>query len=99
MRELAEAIERAKSAEEYKKRIADLFKYETLDEANPSEERSRRDVTVELGGPCVHAKLVIMTRTEHTILREALDKIIGNRLVESNQEIDELCKERIKENP
>jgi len=60
-------------------RIKELFKYDTLDEADPGKGKANSDVTIELGGPCTHVKFAILTRAEHTILKDALDTLFDSR--------------------
>lgn len=97
MKELLKALTQSGENEEYKRRIVELFKYDTLDEADPKKERIRSDVTVELGGPCGSVRFTILTREEHTILKTALLEIINNRITTSESIIDNLCKKRINE--
>ncbi len=98
MKELLKAAEVNERTKEYKRRLIDLFKYDTLDEDDKKHERSNsRDVAIEIGGPCVGCKFTIQTREEHTILKTALMGVMNNRLLKSESEIDNLCKKRIND--
>ncbi|KKN75849.1 hypothetical protein LCGC14_0377250 [marine sediment metagenome] len=66
--------------QEQQEKIAKLFGYDTLDEADLKHERIRSDVTVEFGGPCTHVKITILTRDEHTKMRICLDAVLANRV-------------------
>ena len=84
---LASAIEARKQANEGHNRIVALFKYDTLDEADPKFERVRSDVTFEIGGPCAHLAGTILTREEHTILKNALMEIVCGRISKAEDAI------------
>ena len=77
---LALAIEARKQANDGHNRLVELFKYDTLDEADTKLERVRSDVTFEIGGPCAHLAGTILTRAEHTLLRNALTEIVCGRI-------------------
>jgi len=72
-----------------------IFKYDTLDEADKSKERIRGDVTVEIGGPSAHIKFTILTREEHTKVRNVVETILKNRLNEANVRLDKFCVNRM----
>lgn len=95
MRKLSEAISMAEQAKEGLERIEKLFSYDTLDEADPGQERIRSDVTLEFGGPSTHYKTMILTRLEHNEIRAAIESILHKRLDEANAEIDKECERRL----
>ena len=94
MTALVEKLERV----EWHQSKYEIFKYETLDEANPAQDRGRgRDVTVEIGGPCAHIKFTIETRVEHTMIKEAVQAILGNRAKRLKTEFAARCHDYMAE--
>ena len=81
---LTASLERA---QENLDKVNALFKYDTLDEADPKHERIRGDVTIELGGPSTHMKTGIMTREEHTTLKECITRILTCRIRDMESQI------------
>jgi hypothetical protein len=94
MRTMNEVFDLLESTE-YEREKFGIFKYDTLDEADPGKERIRRDLTVEIGGPSTHIKFTILTREEHTVLYDAIKKILDYRHIELNEELNRLCRERL----
>lgn len=93
---MAGVVDRLQGIEEERDKLS-IFKHDTLDEADPRYERaSNSDIRVEIGGPGAHIRLVILTRREHTLLRTAITDIIEGRIKRLNEELDDLCAERIK---
>ena len=88
IRQLADRLECAKEDE---RRITDLFKYDTAAEQEakrPGTERTARcDVTIEIGGPSVHAKLYGLTRDEIELLRPVLASILAVRGTAAEKEL------------
>lgn len=81
-------------AAEYNLSKMGIFGYGTLDEADSSKERLGRDVTVEIGGPSTHIKITILTRKEHTKVKNLIETILNDRLKDANKRLDEFCKNR-----
>jgi hypothetical protein len=88
IRQMADRLECAK---EDARRITDLFKYDTAAEQEvrrPGTERlARCDVSVEIGGPSVHAKLYGLTRDEIELLRPVLANILAARWTTAEKEL------------
>ena len=70
-----------------------IFKYDTLDEADPGKERVRADVTVEIGGPSAHIKITVLTRAEHTKVKNMMTEILTTRLATHQANLLQACKE------
>lgn len=87
-RKLRNALDKLEDANESLARISSLFKYETLDEADPKFERNRRDVTFEIGGPSTHIQSFILTRLEHTTLKNALLVIFNDRKLAAEKALE-----------
>ena len=90
--EISTAIEGA----EYNLNKMGIFKYNTLDEADPKYERVGGEVTVEIGGPSTHIKFGIRTRAEHTKIKDAVESILTERLRAANARLDIFCLNRGK---
>ena len=74
-----------------------IFGYDTLDEAPTNEVRIKSDLVVEIGGPSAHIKFGIRTRAEHTILKEAIIKILTTRKAVLTASLRGLCVRIVKE--
>lgn len=72
-----------------------IFKYSTHDEADPGKERLRTDITVEIGGPSTHIKFTVMTREEHTIIKDAVMAILNNRKGNLVKSLGDLCVDHV----
>lgn len=70
-----------------------IFGYNTLDEADPKHERVRADLTVEIGGPSTHIKFSVLTREEHTIIKDAVQSIFKKRQATAESELRLACKD------
>ncbi|KKM62772.1 hypothetical protein LCGC14_1518320 [marine sediment metagenome] len=90
--EISQAIDDAK----YNLNKMGIFKYDTLDEVDPKFERVRGDVTVEIGGPSTHIKFFVLTRAEHTKVKDVVESILTNRLNDANERLDIFCLNRGK---
>jgi len=78
---------------EYNLAKFDIFKYDTLDEADPKKERVRSDLTVEIGGPSVHIKITVLTRAEHTKVKNMMTEILTARLATHQTNLLQACKD------
>lgn len=96
MNEILKAAELVKNAKEQMNRIKELFKYKTPDEEPAGRERiASRVLFIEVGGPCTHCKFWIATRREHTILLEAITKVLWERETRFEHELDVACETRL----
>lgn len=85
-----------RSANEQLRKINDLFKYKTPEEDMPGRERlADRDLFIEIGGPCTHCRLGILTRGEHTLLSAAIKEVVETRIIQLNKKLDQECSRRI----
>ncbi len=73
-----------------------IFQYDTLDEADPKLERIRSDVTVEIGGPSAHIKFVVLTRAEHTQVKNLVEKILNDRLEKIKFDLKGFCEQYLR---
>jgi len=74
-----------------------IFRYDTLDEAGTKHERLHSDITVEIGGPSAHIKFRIVTKNEHTKIKNVVQEILDNRLDKANLELDAFCQRWVKD--
>ena len=73
-----------------------IFEYDTLDEADPGKERSNSsDVSVEIGGPATHIKFAVLTRSEHTIIKTAVEQILNTRYVNAKMDLNSFCENHV----
>ena len=89
MSELASKVEWCEEKREYLKR---LFADKTIEETN---NQGERPLFIEIGGPSTHVKLSGFNRVEHTILKEALDKIMEAKHKQARKDLNEACEEFI----
>ena len=75
-----------------------IFNHDTLDEANPKHERTKSDITIEIGGPGTHISFAVRTRAEHTIIKHAVIGILRQREKDLNEMLDVLCQDRLGQN-
>jgi hypothetical protein len=95
--DISKIIKAAKSIEDAEYNIGKfrIFDYETLDEADSGKDRIRSDVTVEIGGPSTHIKFIVLTRSEHTMIKDVIAAIFKERLTHAQDNLICACKEII----
>ena len=94
--EIAEAIKR----NDYELGKLKIFDYDTADEANPStahERSSRSDISIEIGGPSTHIKIYVITRAEHTIIKNAVEEILRGREMQLNARLYDFCTDKLRD--